>query len=370
MVTGDEMDIEAGPNWDDDLGGSPIYAANDPNLKVLDKEERRQFFEMQQLVFFYLPRICNHCLNPSCVAACPSGAIYKRGEDGIVLVSQEKCQGWRMCVSGCPYKKVYFNWNSGKAEKCILCYPRLETGQAPACMHSCVGKIRYLGIVLYDADRIEETASKPDSELVEAQREIILDPFDPEVIHQAQQDGIDEKVIQAAQKSPVYKYVKLWRLALPLHPEWRTLPMLFYVPPLLPVTATLNQQGRYEVDTDFFSSLKSARLPIRYMASLFSAGDEAAIETVYRKLLGVRIYKRAQTVGDISLESATQALEEAQITPQQVEDIYYLTALAGFNEMFVIPPFMREKVIELGVDPQEYQETRGAGFLRWPERGL
>ena len=370
MVTGDEMDIEAGPNWDDDLGGSPIYAANDPNLKVLDKEERRQFFEMQQLVFFYLPRICNHCLNPSCVAACPSGAIYKRGEDGIVLVSQEKCQGWRMCVSGCPYKKVYFNWNSGKAEKCILCYPRLETGQAPACMHSCVGKIRYLGIVLYDADRIEETASKPDSELVEAQREIILDPFDPEVIHQAQQDGIDEKVIQAAQKSPVYKFVKLWRLALPLHPEWRTLPMLFYVPPLLPVTATLNQQGRYEVDTDFFSSLKSARLPIRYMASLFSAGDEAAIEAVYRKLLGVRIYKRAQTVGDISLESATQALEEAQITPQQVEDIFYLTALAGFNEMFVIPPFMREQVIELGVDPQEYQEARGTGFLRWPERGL
>ena len=107
--------------------------------------------------------MCNHCLNPSCVAACPSGAIYKRGEDGIVLVSQEKCQGWRMCVSGCPYKKVYFNWNSGKAEKCILCYPRLEMGEAPACMHSCVGKIRYLGVVLYDADRIEETASRPES---------------------------------------------------------------------------------------------------------------------------------------------------------------------------------------------------------------
>jgi len=132
MITGKEMQIEAGPNWDDDLSGSSIYAANDPNLKVLSDVERQQFFEMQQLVYFYLPRICNHCLNPSCVAACPSGAIYKRGEDGIVLVSQEKCQGWRMCVSGCPYKKVYFNWNTGKAEKCILCYPRLETGQAPA----------------------------------------------------------------------------------------------------------------------------------------------------------------------------------------------------------------------------------------------
>ena len=159
-------------------------------------------------------------LNPSCVAACPSGAIYKRGEDGIVLVSQEKCQGWRLCVSGCPYKKVYFNWNSGKAEKCILCYPRMEMGEAPACMHSCVGKIRYLGVVLYDADRIEETASRPESELVEAQREMILDPFDPEVIRDALSSGIDRKIVESAQKSPIYKYVKQWRMALPLHPEW------------------------------------------------------------------------------------------------------------------------------------------------------
>ncbi len=66
---------------------------------------------------FYLPRICNHCLNPGCAAACPAGAIYKRGEDGIVLVSQEKCRAWRMCISGCPYKKTYFNWNSGQGGK-------------------------------------------------------------------------------------------------------------------------------------------------------------------------------------------------------------------------------------------------------------
>jgi len=370
MITGEDMEIEAGPNWDDDLSGSPIYAANDPNLQVLNEEEKRRFFELQQLVYFYLPRICNHCLNPSCVAACPSGAIYKRGEDGIVLVSQEKCQGWRMCVSGCPYKKVYFNWESGKAEKCILCYPRIETGQAPACMHSCVGKIRYLGVLLYDADRIEEAASKSDPELVDAQRDLILDPFDAQVVRAAEDNGVDLKVLEAARKSPVYKYVKQWRMALPLHPEWRTLPMLFYVPPLLPVTATLNQQGRYEVETDFFSSLESARLPLRYMASLFSAGDESHVVAAYRKLLGVRIYKRAQTVGDISMEVAVRAMEEAQLTPEQIEDIYYLTALAGFDERMVIPPALREQAIELGIDTQAYQEERGSGFLRWPERGL
>ena len=108
LVTGKEMEIEAGPNWDDDLGGSGIYAANDPNLKSLSDEERERLLDVERIVYFYLPRICNHCANPSCVAACPAGAIYKRGEDGIVLVSQEKCMGWRMCISGCPYKKVYY----------------------------------------------------------------------------------------------------------------------------------------------------------------------------------------------------------------------------------------------------------------------
>jgi nitrate reductase beta subunit len=291
LVTGKEIEIEAGPNWDDDLSGSPVYAANDPNLKSLSEEERQMLFATERLVYFYLPRICNHCANPSCVAACPAGAIYKRGEDGIVLVSQEKCMGWRMCISGCPYKKVYFNWETGKSEKCILCYPRLETQQAPACMHSCVGRIRYLGLVLYDADRIEEIAKRPDRELVETQREMILDPFDPEVVARARENGIDDGQIEAARKSPVFQYVKRWGLALPLHPEFRTLPMLFYVPPLLPVTGAM-EDGVYDNSADFFSSLESARLPLRYMANLFTAGDEEQVAAVYRKLIAVRIYKR------------------------------------------------------------------------------
>ena len=98
MLTCKHIDIEAGPNWDDDLGGSPIYAANDPNLSGLTPEQRQQLFAIEQLVFFYLPRICNHCLNPACVAACPSAALYKRGEDGIVLLDQQRCRAWRACV--------------------------------------------------------------------------------------------------------------------------------------------------------------------------------------------------------------------------------------------------------------------------------
>jgi nitrate reductase beta subunit len=95
----------------------------------------------------YLPRLCEHCLNPTCVASCPSGSIYKREEDGIVLIDQDKCRGWRMCVSGCPYKKIYYNWSSGKSEKCIFCYPRIEAGQPTVCSETCVGRI-YLGVLL------------------------------------------------------------------------------------------------------------------------------------------------------------------------------------------------------------------------------
>jgi nitrate reductase beta subunit len=106
------------------------------------------------------------------------------------------------------------------------------------------------------------------------------------------------------------------------------------------------------------------------MASLFSAGDEAEVIAVYRKLMAVRIYKRAQTVGDISMEAAHRTLGEAQLTPEEVEDIYYLTALAGADERMVVPPFLREQVVELGIDTQAFQEERGAGFLYWPKRGL
>ena len=132
---------------------------------------------------FYLPRICEHCLNPTCVASCPSGAIYKREEDGIVLVDQDGCRGWRMCITGCPYKKIYFNHRTGKAEKCTFCYPRIEQGEPTVCAETCVGRLRYIGLVLYDADRVTEAASTRDEkELYRAQRDIILDPHDPEVI--------------------------------------------------------------------------------------------------------------------------------------------------------------------------------------------
>ncbi|SUH33370.1 respiratory nitrate reductase 1 subunit beta [Salmonella enterica subsp. enterica] len=139
-----------------------------------------------------------------------------------------------MCITGCPYKKIYFNWKSGKSEKCIFCYPRIEAGQPTVCSETCVGRIRYLGVLLYDADAIESAAStENEKDLYQRQLDVFLDPNDPAVIEQALKDGVPQSVIDAAQQSPVYKMAIDWKLALPLHPEYRTLPMVWYVPPFV-----------------------------------------------------------------------------------------------------------------------------------------
>ncbi|HXV76125.1 MAG TPA: 4Fe-4S dicluster domain-containing protein, partial [Candidatus Polarisedimenticolaceae bacterium] len=95
--------------------------------------------------FFYLARICNHCTYPGCLASCPRGSIYKRPEDGIVLVDQERCRGYQECVKGCPYKKMFFNPMTGTSEKCIACFPKIEQGLQPQCFENCIGKIRLAG---------------------------------------------------------------------------------------------------------------------------------------------------------------------------------------------------------------------------------
>lgn len=117
-----------------------------------------------------------------------------------------------------PVQKIYFNWKSGKSEKCIFCYPRIESGQPTVCSETCVGRIRYLGVLLYDADRIEEAAStEHETDLYERQCDVFLNPHDPAVIEEALKQGIPQNVIDAAQRSPVYKMAMDWKLALPLH---------------------------------------------------------------------------------------------------------------------------------------------------------
>ncbi|MDH3294433.1 MAG: nitrate reductase subunit beta, partial [Acidimicrobiia bacterium] len=374
-ITGEEMEISTGPNWDDDLGGSDIYARNDPSLEGVDEAVRAQMEEIERVVFNYLPRICNHCLNPSCAGACPSRAIYKRAEDGVVLVNEDKCRGWRMCVAGCPYKKAYYNWTSGKSEKCILCFPRMETGQAPACAHSCVGRIRYMGVILYDAERIDEVNALPDDELLDAQLGLILDPNDERVATAAQAAGIDAGWIDAARRSPIYRFVKEWGMALPLHPEYRTSAMMFYVPPLSPVISHLEGNlsrldiPEERVDFELFDRLDSARMPVKYLANLFSIGDEEPIRRILRTMLAVRAYKRRQSVDEEVDEGTEAMLAAVGVSEQRAEAIYRLTTLPTLEERFVLPPYRREMSIEELNDPLSYKGASGFGYLQQPRRG-
>ncbi|HEY3358543.1 MAG TPA: 4Fe-4S dicluster domain-containing protein [Polyangia bacterium] len=154
----------SGPNWDEDVGARNPEGDN---------------------YFAYVPRICNHCTHPACLEACPRSAIYKRDEDGIVLIDQERCRGYRQCVRACPYKKIYFNEVTGKSQKCIFCYPRLEQGRVNACAAQCVGRIRFVGL--------------------------LDDPA-----------------------SPVHQIVVQHRAALPLLPWKGTGPNVYYVPPFAP----------------------------------------------------------------------------------------------------------------------------------------
>jgi nitrate reductase beta subunit len=317
-----------------------------------------------KIFYFYLPRICNHCLNAGCVASCPSGAIYKRGEDGIVLIDQDTCRAWRFCVSACPYKKPYYNWDTGKSEKCIFCYPRTETGQVNACAHSCVGRIRSVGVILYDADRIEATAKEPDDGLVEAMREIVLDPNDPKVIDAARKNGVDNNWLAAAKESPAYNLFKKWRIAMPHHPEFRTLPMNFYVPPLSPILhmAKGDEGGTYDPESmEFFNDVDRMRIPLKYLANLMSAGNESVVLESLKKQMALRMYIRQKRVGDVGEPRVKSALDDVGLTAQDAEEIYILVSLATFKERFVIPETHRESKTTL--DPREMFEKRGTiGF--------
>jgi nitrate reductase / nitrite oxidoreductase, beta subunit len=147
--------------------------------------------------FFYLARICNHCTYPACLASCPRGSIYKRPEDGIVLLDQGRCRGYQECVKACPYKKVFFNPMTGTSEKCIGCYPKFEEGLAPQCFVNCIGKIRMSGYI-----------SRPE---------------------------------QARADNPIDYLVHIRKIAKPLFPQFGLEPNVYYIPPIHTPPAFLDQ---------------------------------------------------------------------------------------------------------------------------------
>lgn len=130
----------------------------------------------------------NHCTYPACLAACPRKAIYKRKEDGIVLIDQSRCRGYRECVKACPYKKVFYNLVTRISEKCIACFPLIEKGEQPRCVQTCIGRIRLQGFL-----------SKPGEE---------------------------------REDNPIDYIVRIRKLALPLYPQFGLEPNVYYIPPV------------------------------------------------------------------------------------------------------------------------------------------
>jgi nitrate reductase beta subunit len=314
--------------------------------KVRQESNELIKFEFEKTFMFYLPRICEHCLNPSCMASCPSGAIYKRSEDGIVLVDQDRCRGWRQCMTGCPYKKIYFNHKTGKAEKCTFCYPRVEVGLPTVCSETCVGRLRYLGLFLYDADAVTAAASTPDEKaLYQAQLDVILDPSDPAVIKNAREQGIPADWLDAARRSPVYALAKKYKVALPLHPEYRTMPMVWYIPPLSPVVDLLRDQGHDAEDAGvLFGAIRELRIPLEYLAELFTAGDTTEVERVLTTLAAMRAHLRNVTLGRPADESIAAAVG---MTSQEMYEMYRLLAIAKYDERYVIPKAHVEQAHDL-----------------------
>lgn len=352
LITGERMEkIEGGPNWEELLGGEFEKRSADKNFEGIEK---KIYGEFEQTFMMYLPRLCEHCLNPSCVAVCPSGAIYKREEDGIVLVDQNKCRGWRMCISGCPYKKVYYNWGSGKSEKCTFCYPRIESGEPTVCSETCVGRIRYLGVILYDADRIGEAASvEAEEDLYQSQLDIFLDPNNPEVEKQALKDGVPKPWLDAARRSPVWKMAMEWKVAFPLHPEFRTLPMVWYVPPLSPIQSAADN-GLIDW-SEGLPDVRSLRIPIAYLANLLTAGAEEPIVTALERMSAMRAYMRQKMVLNDPVESMATRVG---LTGEIIQEMYQLMAIANYEDRFVIPSSHRE----LSDDAFELRGGTGFGF--------
>jgi len=162
------------------------------------------------------------------------------------------------------------------------------------CAEACVGRIRYMGVILYDADRILEMAGQDrDRDLYRSRLSLFLDPSRSEVVEQARADGVPDSWISAARNFPVCKMAIGWKIAFPIRPEFRTLPMVWYVPPLSPDQSQIDQ-GRLPAEVDgAIPKAEALRLPVRYLANLLTAGDEAPVVSALNCLIVMRSYQRS-----------------------------------------------------------------------------
>ena len=181
--------------------------------------------------------------------------------------------------------------------------------------------------------------------MYEAQRNVFLDPHDPVVIAEAEKAGIARDWIDAAQRSPVYALINTYKVALPLHPEYRTMPMVWYIPPLSPVVDSVRDTGFDAEDKgNLFAAIDTLRIPIEYLANLFTAGDVGPVDASLRKLAAMRCFMRDINMGRDPQESIPAAVG---MNGEQMYDMYRLLALAKYDERYVIPAAHAEQAHSL-----------------------
>jgi nitrate reductase beta subunit len=174
-------------------------------------------------------------------------------------------------------------------------------------------------------------------DLYQAQLDIFLDPHDPDVQAQAHADGVPDNWLEAARGSPAYKMAIDWKIAFPLHPEYRTLPMVWYVPPLSPITSRANagQVG----EADGMPDVRSLRIPVRYLANLLTAGKEEPVVLALERMLAMRAFYRGREIDGRDDEAV---LQRVGLSVAQVEQMHRYLAIADYEDRFVIPTTHRE----------------------------
>jgi len=226
-----------GMNWDEDEGAG----------------------EFPNAYFFYLPRMCNHCTDAPCVEACPSGAMFKREEDGLVLWDEDVCSANQECAQACPYKKIYFNEARNVSQHCIGCFPRLEQGVAPACVRQCPGRAAFVGFMDDQAGAVSKLVSK-------------------------------------------------WKVALPLHPEFNTSPNVYYIPPFAP--APLREDGSWDEGVD--------RIPSAYLEELFGSDVHGALDVLRMELDHKRRGEESELMDELILYRWKDCLGHLTRDPSEI----------------------------------------------------
>ncbi|MFJ3286076.1 hypothetical protein ACIPMW_12445 [Streptomyces sp. NPDC086669] len=206
---------------------------------------------------------------------------------------------------------------------------------------TCVGGLPYVGVMLYDADKMRAAASAArEQDLYAAQLGVFLDPEDARVRVACERAGITGDWLEAARRSPVRALISTYRVALPPHPEDRTLPMVWYVPPLSPVVDALAEGGGEA--RSLFGAVDTLRVPLEQLADVFTAGDVGPVRAALRRLTAMRSHMRAVGLGEEPDPSVPAAVG---LGAYALEDLYRLLATAPHDERTVVPAGAESPVV-------------------------